>query len=353
MNILVYGAGVLGSLYAARLHHAGHTVSILARGQRLADIRTHGLVLEDARTGERAITHVPVVTELAPDDAYDLVIVFMRENQVSAVLPTLAANRKTPTILFMGNNLIGPEVLMDAVGSERVILGFPGAGGLRDGYIVRYRVLTRWQQATTLGEPGRRQTPRLAQLVAIFTGAGFPVETNPDMGAWYKTHVAWTLPTTTALYMAGGDNHRMARTRDAVVLMVRAVRENFRVLRALGVPITPASLHIFEWLPEPLLIAFLSSLFNTRTASIVIAGHANAARDEYLYLANGWRALTRHASEPTPAGEQLNHYLDPAVPAVADGSATIPLSWHGVVRGAGACVGVMTLVITARRRIMR
>ncbi|MDQ2831909.1 MAG: hypothetical protein M3Y74_23020, partial [Chloroflexota bacterium] len=46
MTILVYGAGVLGSVYAARLHDAGHTVSILARDQRLADLRAHGIVLD-------------------------------------------------------------------------------------------------------------------------------------------------------------------------------------------------------------------------------------------------------------------------------------------------------------------
>ncbi len=40
MKILFYGAGVLGSLYAARLQESGQEVSILARGQRLAQ---HGL----------------------------------------------------------------------------------------------------------------------------------------------------------------------------------------------------------------------------------------------------------------------------------------------------------------------
>ena len=33
MKLLIYGAGVLGSLYAARLHAAGHRVMLLARGQ--------------------------------------------------------------------------------------------------------------------------------------------------------------------------------------------------------------------------------------------------------------------------------------------------------------------------------
>jgi 2-dehydropantoate 2-reductase len=46
MKILVYGAGVLGSLYAARLADSGNDVTILARGQRLIDIRANGIVLD-------------------------------------------------------------------------------------------------------------------------------------------------------------------------------------------------------------------------------------------------------------------------------------------------------------------
>jgi lactate dehydrogenase-like 2-hydroxyacid dehydrogenase len=33
MNILVYGAGVIGSVYAARLQEAGYHVTLLARDQ--------------------------------------------------------------------------------------------------------------------------------------------------------------------------------------------------------------------------------------------------------------------------------------------------------------------------------
>lgn len=36
MNILVYGAGVIGTLYAAGLQESGQLVTLLARGQRLA-----------------------------------------------------------------------------------------------------------------------------------------------------------------------------------------------------------------------------------------------------------------------------------------------------------------------------
>ena len=75
MNILVYGAGVLGSLYAARLQEAGQHVSLLARGQRLQDIREHGILLEDVLTGQTTTTHVKMVEQLGPEDQYDLAVV--------------------------------------------------------------------------------------------------------------------------------------------------------------------------------------------------------------------------------------------------------------------------------------
>lgn len=51
MRILVFGAGVIGSVYAAHLLRAGHEVTLLARGQRLADLTASGLVVENAESG--------------------------------------------------------------------------------------------------------------------------------------------------------------------------------------------------------------------------------------------------------------------------------------------------------------
>jgi ketopantoate reductase len=42
-KILVFGAGPLGSILAARLHQGGQDVSLLARGQRLTGLRSHGV----------------------------------------------------------------------------------------------------------------------------------------------------------------------------------------------------------------------------------------------------------------------------------------------------------------------
>ena len=348
MKILVYGAGVQGSVYAARLQEVGHTVALLARGRRLAELREHGVTLEETTTGRRTTTRVELVERLAPDDAFDLIVVPMRKHQVAAVLPILASNRHTPSILFLHNNAGGFGELTAALGRERVLVGFPGASGtLRDG-VVHYHLLPGWQQPTTLGEIDGRETPRLASIVGALTDAGFPVATSTTMDAWLKTHVAWFNPIANAFYMAGEDLGRLTRTRDALVLLVRAVREGLRVLRARDIPVTPPVFNVFDRLPEPLLVAALRRLLGSHEATTNLAPHLAAVRDEMRHLGGEFQVLARAAALPTPALDRLYAHSDTAVAPVAAGSAELPLEWRGLAVGLGTAVG-LTLGLGALR----
>ena len=51
-RILILGAGVVGSVYAARLKAAGVDAAVLARGRRLADVSEHGIVLDESDNQE-------------------------------------------------------------------------------------------------------------------------------------------------------------------------------------------------------------------------------------------------------------------------------------------------------------
>ncbi|MBN1485360.1 MAG: ketopantoate reductase family protein [Chloroflexia bacterium] len=351
MDILIYGAGVLGSVYAALLHEAGHQVAILARGRRLEDIREHGIILEDGQTGQRTVSRVPAVERLEPQDEYDLVVVVMRKNQVAEVLPALAANQWVPTVLFLMNNAAGPDEFTRALGPQRVLLGFPGAGGERQRPVVRY-VTTAGPQAftVTIGEPDGRRTPRLARIEQAFERAGIPVDVSPNIDAWLKYHVALVSPIANALYRVGGDNYRLAHAQDSLVLMVRAVREAFAVLRDLGYPMTPPWLGLLRWLPEPLLVSQLPRFFNSRKAELALAAHANAARDEMQHLAGEFMALARSSSVPTPALDQLYPYADPETPAVPGLNAEIPLDWSGVWAWLAALAGLVLLLRALGRK---
>ncbi len=353
MRILIYGAGVLGSLYAARLQEAGHDVSLLARGQRLADLKAHGVVLREAETGKQTTTRVRVVAQLAPEDAYDLVVVIVRKNQLSSVLPALAKNEHTPDVLFMLNNAAGPRQIVDALGKERVVLGFPVAAGWRTGHTVNHLVLPGWlqrMQPAVFGELDGNTSPRLERIMGAFRKAGLYAAAVPNMDAWLKVHAAFNVPMVAAAHAVGGDVRRLSRTRDALVLMARAIQENFRVLRALGVPVTPGGLRVLRWLPEPLLVALLGRLFKSEFAEMGIGQHADDSPDEMRQLADELRELSRAAAVPTPAADRLRAHLDQGAPQIPEGSARTPRDLRPVGVAFAAAVGVLVVLRLSRSR---
>ncbi len=357
MKILVYGAGPLGSVFAARLHQAGHEVAILARGQRLSDIREHGVVIHNVRTDEWITAPVQAVECLAPDDAYDLVMVIMRKNRIVEILPALAANRSTPNVLFMANNAAGPQEWIAALGQERVLTGFPSSAGYRDGHVMQCLTGTAEKpMSVPIGEVDgqiRERTQRIAQ--AISAAPGFAAEIRTDMDVWQKYHVAILMPSLApALYACGADRLRMSRTRDAVVLAVRAMHEGFRVLRAKGMPLTPRSLWMFDRLPEPILTALLRIWLRSPKMEIALVSHASAARDEIKHLTDEFLDVARTTSAPTPNIERLYPYFDPGTPLIPDGSREIPLDWREIMLGAGMVLGgLLGLAILVRSKKAR
>ena len=309
MNILVYGAGVLGSLYAARLKESGQIVSILARGQRLEDLKEHGIVIENAVVGNVTCTHVNVVDSLATGDVYDVIMVLVRKNQLIDTLPALAANRHSPNILFMLNNVTGPNDIIAMLERERVLLGFPGAGGTREGNIVRATVLPGALQPTCLGELNGHSTTRVKEIVKILRSAGFPTVIRKNMDAWLKTHAALVSPIANAIYSRDGDIHQLAQKRPSVQLMLHAIREGFQVLRALNIPITPWQMHFLEPIPSSLIVSLLQRFLDTKCFELVIARHANAARDEMKQIADDFRQLTNLTSVKTPSTDCLYSFI--------------------------------------------
>jgi ketopantoate reductase len=353
-KILVYGAGPLGSLFAARLQEGGNDVSILARGQRLDNLRQHGVVLVDVQTKAQTVTRVNVVEELASDDAYDLVLVIMRKNHALQVLPVLAANQRTPNVLFLSNNAAGPDAYVEALGKERVLIGFPNSAGYREGRTIHCLTGTQDDPAfVPFGEVDGRITERTLKVARLLESApGFGAEIRTDMDAWLKYHVALLFPSLApALYAAGVDNYRLARTRDLVVQAIRAMREGFRVLRSLGLPVTPSKLKVIEWLPEPILVLLAQRLLTNPLVETALVKHAEAARDEVQHLIGEFMALARTTSVPTPTINHLLQYYEPDAPPVPDGSARIPLRWGGLLVALGALAMLITGGVLLARRL--
>ena len=309
MKILVCGAGVIGTLYAARLQQAGHHVTVLARGSRRADIERHGLVLEDIVTGARLVARVSVAGQPLAEDSYDMALVTVRRDQLSAILPDLALNRNTPSLLFMLNNPSGSSALIDALGSDRVILGFPGAGGALEGYVVSYLMIA--QQPTTIGEPNGKETPRLRTLLEMLRACDFRVRIDNDMDAWLTSHAFFVTSVSGAIYLAGGDCGQLSRSPSLLKLMVDGVCQGFSVVRALGRPVHPLALNVlFTWLPHTFAVYYWRRYFSQPTAEFIFARHARHASAEMQMLAMECRLLLGKSGAVAPALDRLFGAID-------------------------------------------
>lgn len=322
MRILIIGAGVVGSFNAVRLKEAGQDVTLLARGRRLADLREHGVVLEDFRTGRRTTTQVPLIDRLEPEDAYDLAIVIMRRNQIPSILPALAQNHHIPSVLFLGNNAAGPQDLIEALGRQRVLIGMANAGGARQGHVVRYL----WSRRLPLwfGELDDVPTPRTEAIVGLFRSAGIRARVVKNVDAYLKTHVAGLPALAGAAYMAGGNIRQLARTPEALKLYVQAYREALRALRAVGVPVRPAATRLLEWIPAPIVAFAMRPFLNSRLAEMGAQPHLDAAPDEWKELADELRVILRQSGLPSPASDVLFAQVEACFQAGGSGLANAP-----------------------------
>jgi 2-dehydropantoate 2-reductase len=261
MKFLVYGAGVCGSLFATRLHEAGHEVALLARGTRLIALRTHGVRL--AEGDSLAIRQVPVPVVEHPVGGYDLIMVFVRTHQVDAVLKSIAG--LDGDVLFLLNWAAGPKPLGEVIGRERVLLGFPALGGTMDGEVIRYRassLLTRLV-SMPIGEPDGSSTPRLKQIVRTFHSAGISAKAEPQMDVWLKTHAAFEVPLGQAVHAAGG-LEALASDPSAIRGMIRLMRRNLKAMPTRPVPRSFNALHI---LPEVVLVTMFRRFLRSPTAA--------------------------------------------------------------------------------------
>jgi ketopantoate reductase len=247
MKVLVYGAGVLGSLHAVRLHEAGVDVTLVARGDRLASIREHGVLIAEGDQGVVRSIPVPVIEH--PSGDWDLILVLVRTHQVDSFLEVLAGLKGD--VLFLLNWAAGPGPLGDVIGHDRVLLGFPAQGGVMDGDVVRYRPASRATRLVSMpiGEPDGRTTPRLERVVELFRTAGFTVKVEPRMHAWLRTHAAFEVPLGLAVHAAGGPE-ALAGDRVAVRAMVRHMK---RSLATMSNPTVPGPFRLLRVLPEVLL----------------------------------------------------------------------------------------------------
>jgi len=279
MDILVIGAGVIGTVYGAHLGAADHRISVLAHGEHTAAIARSGLRARELASGIEAQTPAAVVTSAAGLDV-DVVLVALRRDHLDGVAAALAGVTPDALVLFMGNNPAGRAGLPSASGAQ-VALGFPGVGGTIRDDVATYVTIA--QQPTALEAS---DSPRLDAVADALTSRGLPVQRVSDMDGWLAYHAVFVAAIAAGLYRCGTDPTRLAEDRATLKLTCAAITEGFQALRADGVGGRPRNLAVLHnrWL-TPVAIRYWARVMRSPMGESAFAAHARHAEPEMRRLA--------------------------------------------------------------------
>ena len=286
MNILIYGAGVIGSLYAALFSEAGVDVSIYARGKRLENLLKNGLLYK--KDNQIKTAKVTVVSKVQDDDLYDFVFLTVRENQLRTALVELKDN-VSPTIVTMVNSLDTYDSWEEICGKGRILPAFPGVGGGIENNVLDAALTPRIIQPTTLGRTDGREK----KLADVFKRAGIPYQIVEDMHIWQICHLGMVVPIADAYYESEdpkncGSDHRL------MMATARQIKDNFQHISSGGVKISPSKMNWFKILPTPIVALLLGVVFRSDFGDRFMYQHSMKAPDEmkrlheqfYNYLKN-------------------------------------------------------------------
>jgi 2-dehydropantoate 2-reductase len=204
MKICIYGAGSIGGYLGVELAHAGHEVSLVARGAHLQAIREKGLKL--VVEGKEKIARVPASEDPRELGPQDYVILTLKAHSVPPVVekmvPLLGADTAVVTaqngiLWWYFHRLEGPwkgkrleiadpgGTIWNTLGPEREIgcVVYPSCEIVEPG-VVKHIDGKRFM----LGEPDGSRSGRVMALSKAFTAAGFkaPVRKKIRDDIWLK-----------------------------------------------------------------------------------------------------------------------------------------------------------------------
>ena len=129
MNIIILGAGGVGSYFAAKLLEAGHEVLLVARGEHLEALQNNGLMLSHPTLHfSHAVKALDMeaLSHLDPLN-YDVILLLTKSTATREVAASLAGwlkrQIKPPYIVSLQNGVENEAILCDYFAEEFVIGG--------------------------------------------------------------------------------------------------------------------------------------------------------------------------------------------------------------------------------------
>ena len=235
MNILIVGAGAIGSLIGARLSQTQATVILFSTDRpHMEAVRESGLKVEelDGTLRTYALNACFEIENLPrnPDLALILVKSYATREALSFVRPVCSPST---VFLTLQNGIGNWEQIAEVVGEKSVLAGSTAQGSTLLGPgLIRHG----GNGPTYIGEPGGAVSERVEHLVGLFRQAGLAAEPSDKVQSliWQKLIVNVGINAITAL--TGIKNGSVAEMAEAAAVCGAAVSEAVLVAGANGFP---------------------------------------------------------------------------------------------------------------------
>jgi 2-dehydropantoate 2-reductase len=178
MEIIVLGAGAIGSLYGAKLS-AQNDVRLIGRAEHVAAINSRGLRIEGIESHTVPIRAATAIEQIGPNA---LILLTTKVPASGAALTTVAPLvRDDTTILCLQNGLGSERIARAALGNRGIVLrGITQFGAIfKSPGVIQYMA-----GGYTLVE----RHPRSEGLARVLTAAGLDCRVSPNIGrdVWHK-----------------------------------------------------------------------------------------------------------------------------------------------------------------------
>jgi 2-dehydropantoate 2-reductase len=279
-RLLIFGAGVIGSVYALRFAQYGLDVTVLARGKRLDELKRNGLRYNDNGT----IKQIPIKTidKLEDDDVYDYIFVPVRYDQAESAL-TVIKNNQSKTIVTLTNTM-GYDHWLEIVG-DRLLPGFPGAGGDIKEDVLYAQFGSEKHQGTIFGEINGLVTERVKNLAKIFETVDLQYEIQKNILAFHISHTALAIVNKHFYTEDGMVDVETAKSESILCRIAADIKQNIQLVEHAGIPVIPAETKVMGELPDKDIISrYRQMLSNDFIIDVKLGNHAVNQKAEIMLL---------------------------------------------------------------------
>ncbi len=235
MNILVFGLGSLGTVFAACLKAAGHRVYGITKEKYIEKFKNNTLKIKGL-FGEKETQLDGIFTsvEESKNLKIDLIIVSVKAYDTEAAISQIKPFLNDAMVLLAQNGYGNYEIATSLLDRERVILSriIFGAKLIETGF----SEVTVFGDEVIIGQPDRTiDETKLKEIAKVFTDAGIPTAVSKNVYTilWDKIIYNSALnPLGAILECTYG---RLAENEETKFIMNKIIKEIFDVTEAKGI----------------------------------------------------------------------------------------------------------------------